>query len=317
MNETMSQRPDIKETILERLEREGIMPRSRFYWMTHEYALWAAWGLTVLLGALSLAVLSFSSVYMGYSLYEATHDDFLTFLVDSLPFLWLVAASFMILASFFNIRHTKKGYKYPVILVVGSSLGFSILGGAVLHYLGAGYYLDRFLGEVSSTYQSRVEFEAHLWQAPPYGRLVGQAEPVDKSGSIKGLLFTDIDDRAWPVVDSELGEREFELLHSGRKVKLLFATSSVSGEEVFFACGVFPWMLDEVPVIAKFKESRAEFTDRIEERRQRFANLIEKTKEGERSADPLPSMPTSSIVAVQEVPVDNGPCGVLPLFRTK
>jgi hypothetical protein len=255
---------------------------------------------------------------MGYALYEATHENFLTFLVDSLPFLWLVAASFMILASFFNIRHTKNGYKYPVILVVGSSLGFSILGGAVLHYLGAGYYLDRFLGEMSDTYQSRLEFEARLWQAPKYGRLVGHAAPPDAVGAINGFVFYDIDERPWPMADSELGERESELLRSGRKVKLLFATSTVGGEEAFYACGVFPWMLDEVPAIAKYKESRAEFINRVEERRERFATVINNMKSKERPLGPSPTdMPITSTMAIEAVPIDSGPCGVLPLYGSR
>jgi hypothetical protein len=312
----MIQNSKIKEAVLERLEREGIQPRSRLYWLSHEYAFWSAWGLSVLLGALSLAVLSFSSVYMGYSLYEATHDNFLTFLVDTLPFLWLIAAIFMVVASYFNIRHTKKGYKYPVILVIGSSLGFSVLGGLALHYIGAGYYLDRFLGEVSDSYQSRVEFEARLWQAPEFGRLVGQAVLPDEVGAIKGFLFTDIDDRSWPIIGSELGQRESELLRSGRKVKLLFATSSQTGEEMFVACGVFPWTLDEVPMIAELREERSEFVHRVEERRHRFNEIIEETK-NERVEQRPENLPTSSVLAIKAVPVDNGPCGLLPLFRAR
>lgn len=306
----------MKETILERLQRENITPRSRLYWLTHEYAFWAAWGFSVVLGALSLAVLSFSSVYMGYSFYEATHDNFWTFLVEALPILWLIAAAFMVMASFFNIRHTKKGYKYPVILVIGSSLGFSLLGGFALHYLGAGYYLDRFLGEVSETYQSRVEFEARLWEAPAFGRLVGRATPLDEVGVVNGFLFTDIEDRSWPIVGTELGERESELLRSGRKVKLLFATSSKAGVEMFVACGVFPWMLDEVPLIAELREDRAEFVHRVEERRHRFAEMIEENK-GRPIGPPLENLPTSSTLAIEEVPVDNGPCGILPLFKAE
>ena len=315
MSEMTDKHPSIKETILARLEREGITPRSRLYWLTHEYSLWGAWGLTVLLGALSLAVLSFSSVYMGYALYEATHENFLTFLVDSLPILWLVAASFMILASLFNIRHTKNGYKYPVILVVGSSLGFSILGGAVLHYLGTGYYLDRFLGEVSDTYQSRVEFEARLWQAPKFGRLVGHAAPPDAAGAISGFVFYDIDERPWSMMDSELGERESELLHSGRKVKLLFATSTVAGEEALFACGVFPWMLDEVPVFVKFKENRENFVERMEERRRQFAILVEKTENVKKSSEPDHGS-AAFAVRSEDIPMASGPCGVLPLYKS-
>src|SRR5690606_40503149 len=118
----------LKDNVLERLEREGITPHSRYYWLSYEYAFWGAWVLSVVLGAVALAVLSFTSVYIGYSLFEATHGGFLTFLIDSLPYLWLLAFALLTLVAYFNLRNTKRGYKYPLYLVVGSSFSFSILG---------------------------------------------------------------------------------------------------------------------------------------------------------------------------------------------
>lgn len=319
MSESMTQSSRMKDAILKRLEAEGITPRSRLYFLAHEYALWGAWGATVLLGAVSLAVLSFSSVYMGYALYEATHDNLITFLIDSLPVLWFGTVLLMVVAAYFNMRHTKKGYKYPVILVIGSSLGFSILGGVVLHYLGAGFYFDRFLGEVSGAYESRMEFEAHIWQAPKHGRLVGHAELPDEAGAIKGLLFTDIEDESWQLIPEGLSPREAEMLRSGRKVKIIIATSSETGVEVFVACGVFPWMMDEVPVIAKWREDRHKFLERVEERRERVRDIVKEAKNGGEQMVIVSDekMPTSSTLAIEEVPVDSEHCGLLPLFRAK
>ena len=315
MSDIMTQSSKMKDAILKRLESEGITPRARIYFLAHEYALWGAWGATVLLGSISLAVLSFSSVYMGYALYEATHDNLLTFLIDSLPLLWLGAVVLMVVAAYFNMRHTKKGYKYPVILVIGSSLGFSVLGGVVLHYLGAGFYLDRFLGEVTGAYESRMEFEAHLWQAPKLGRLVGHAELPDEAGAIKGLLFTDIEDESWQLIPEGLSEREAEMLRSGRKVKIIVATSSETGAEVRIACGVFPWMMDEPPVVAKWREDRHKFLERVEERREKVAAIIDEAQGRVIIIDE--KMPTSSTLALEEVLVDSEHCGLLPLFRAR
>lgn len=315
---SMTTSSKMKDAILKRLEAEGITPRSRIYFLAHEYALWGAWGATVLLGAVSLAVLSFSSVYMGYALYEATHVNLLTFLIDALPVLWFGAVLLMVVAAYFNMRHTKKGYKYPVILVIGSSLGFSVLGGVVLHYLGAGFYFDRFLGEVSNAYESRMEFEAHLWQAPKQGRLVGHAELPDETGAIKGLLFTDIEDESWQLIPEGLSKREAEMLRSGRKVKIIVATTSETRAEVFIACGVFPWMMDEVPVIAKWREDRHKFLERVEERRERVREIMKEAQGDEQVVKVSDEkMPTSSTLALEEVPVDSEHCGLLPLFRAK
>lgn len=315
MTDNPEKQSKFKESVLERLEREGITPRSRLYWITQEYSLWAAWGASVLLGAISLAVLSFSSVYLGYSLYEATHNTFLKFLLDSLPTLWLLAFLVMIVATYFNLRRTKNGYKYPIFLVIGSSFGFSVLGGMVLHYAGGGYYLDRFLGENLTAYESRMEFEARMWQNPKAGRLIGRAKPPDAAGVIDGFVFTDINDASWQIIPEGISERERELLMAGRKVRIMVATSTDTGGEVFVVCGVFPWMLDEVPVVAKWREDRDRFVERVEERREKFKVIVEELKGGE--VEKLPEQSTSSVALLEDVPVDTGPCAKLVLFRPR
>src|SRR5690606_21014678 len=106
----------LKDSVLERLEKEGITPHSRYYWLSYEYAFWAAWLISVFLGSVALAVLSFASVYIGYSLFEATHGGFLTFFFDTLPYIWLVAFAALTLVAYFNLKNTKRGYKYPLSL---------------------------------------------------------------------------------------------------------------------------------------------------------------------------------------------------------
>ena len=199
----------IKESVLERLEREGITPRSRLYWLSYEYAFWGAWLLSVVLGAVALAVLSFTSLYIGYSLYEATHQSFLTFFFDTLPYLWFLAFAGLTIVAYFNLRNTKRGYKYPLYLVVGSSFGFSVVGAVVLHSLGAGFYLDHYMGQHLKSYQSRAEFEAQMWQNPLEGRLLGVLK-APSDDDLKQVLFTDVNNEDWDVTITELRTRDAE-----------------------------------------------------------------------------------------------------------
>lgn len=314
----------MKEDVLSRLEREGITPRPRFYWLSQEYGLWAAWIASVAVGSVALAVVSFSSLYIGYSLYEATHDNLLTFLMDTLPYLWFLAFAVMAVAAYFNLRHTKKGYKYPFILMIGSSFGFSILGGMFLHYLGAGYYLDRFLGAHLESYQSRAEFETVMWQAPIAGRLIGAVEGGHVTDTIPGVLFTDVDHHEWQLTINELGEREVKLLRSGKKVRLIIATSSESAPEAIVVCGVFPWLLDEAPMIAKLRDDRRRFVDNIAERRQRPPVTLEEVKgqfqgPGDRGPDPAnildPSGTSSSAISSATASGQPSACARLAVYR--
>lgn len=313
-----------KESVLDRLEREGIEPHSRFYWMTQEYGLWAAWATSVALGSLALAVLAFSSLYIGYSLYEATHNNLLTFLFDTLPYIWFGAFIVMILAAYFNLKRTRKGYKYPFLLLVGSSFGFSVIGGICLHFLGAGYYLDYILGENLETYQSRVEFETLMWQAPSAGRLVGVARVPDQTSSIPGMLFKDVKRQDWQLVVSDLGKKDINLLLSGMKVRILVATSSANQENVRVVCGVFPWLLDEAPAIAKLREDRRTFRQNIQDRKDKVIATLEKveqeiTNEPESKPNPErvrePVGTSSTALSLSTASGNLSPCAKLPLYQ--
>lgn len=261
---------DIKETVMSRLENEKIEPISRWYWLSHEYALWGAWGASVLFGALAVSVASFASLHIGYALYEVSHNDFTDFVFDALPYLWLSTFFVMVIAAYFNLRHTKRGYRYPIFLVIGSSIGFSVLGGGLLHAVGGGWYIDRILGEVVPAYQSREKLEERFWQAPMAGRFVGRLiedlEPAE-SGVVK---FIDSDNKTWLLNLEELRERDLSLLQSGQRVRLLAAPSGDDDEDILSACAVFPWLLDHAPPFREFQENRKMFIEGIREEREKF-----------------------------------------------
>lgn len=262
-----------KENLLKRLEAEAISPHSRLYWLTHEYALWGAWGITVLLGALAVAVTSFASLHIGYALYEATHQDFLTFFFEALPYLWLMAFGLLVGVAYFNLRHTKRGYRYPILLVLGSTFGFSLIGGGLLHLLGGGWYLDKWLGETMPGYQSRAEFEEALWQRPMAGRLVGRARVGGVPAPTDTIIFMDSSDKEWQLNTKTLREREGALLLSGNKVRILMATSSLEDKDILYVCAVFPWLLDHAPMVKEWKGDRAAFVEEVRLHRQRMEQL--------------------------------------------
>jgi hypothetical protein len=313
----------IRESVLERIEREGIKPHSRWYWLTQEYGLWTVWAISVVLGSLALAVVSFSSLYIGYALYEATHDNFLTFLLDTMPYLWFLAFAALMVAAHFNLRRTKKGYRYSPVLVTVGSLGFSVLGALFLHFFGAGYYLDYFLGRNLDSYQSRAEFESLTWQNPLAGRLIGAGRAPDPAGIVSGVIFTDINDKEWQLLTNDLNEHDDTLIRSGQKVRVLMATSSEQHEEILVVCGVFPWMWDEVPAVAKWREDRRAFVDNIQHHRGQVGEVVrqverEIAKEGSEEIDRErilePTGTSSSAIALNTASGQPSPCAQLPVF---
>ncbi len=254
---------DLVSLVLERLDSEAIQPRSKLYWLSQEGALWSLWGLSVLLGALSVAVVTFASLNASYALYEATHESFATFLIEVLPYIWFVLFALMAISSYFNLRHTKRGYKYPWSLVVGSGLFFSLFGGMVLNAFGAGFYIDTFLGKTSPYYQSQKELEVISWQKPEEGRFFGVIESLTGSTTDlieSTLVLKDFENNVWKINTEELREHDRGLLEEGAEVRLIGVANEDGSVD---ACAVVPRIGERPPLLRELKEERREFEDQM------------------------------------------------------
>lgn len=232
---------NLTSQILSKIETGAVKPRARWMYLTEEYTLWVLWGVTVLFGALSVAVTFFVFSHQRFALYELTHQDFITFAVEVLPTLWLGLFAVMVVFGVFNMRHTKRGYRYPLWQILGSSVVVSLALGAVLHLAGAGFSLDKKLGVWAKGYASQEKLDLKWWQNPVEGRLVGTAMHVRESGGTD-IRFVDVSGTAWQLDMSELHEEEERLLMMGGQVRI-FGTSEV--DTVFHACGAMPWVQDQ------------------------------------------------------------------------
>lgn len=232
-----------KGDVMSRIECERICPRSRTFFRTRECLVWSLWLVSVVVGALAFAVMFFVVTNRQYGLYEATHDNFFTFMVDALPFLWIIIFGLMICVSVYNIRHTKSGYKYPLWQILASSMILSLAGGASLQIFGLGHSADHMLGERMPIYSSQEKIELKMWQNPESGRILGRfGKPLPPPSTL--VSFTDVSGQEWQVHINELSEDERGFFESEETVRLIGQVSD-ENETVFYSCGAFPWVFDK------------------------------------------------------------------------
>lgn len=263
------QTTNLKNSVISRLEREALCPRSRTYFNVKEGCVWLLWLISVLVGALAVAVTLFVVSSRQFSLYEATHENFITFLFLVAPYLWLAILTVMVTAAWYQLRNTKRGYRFSVPwLLVGSVVFSTGLGGA-LHSIGTGFSIDQTLGKIVSDYPSQEKLELTMWQQPAAGRLVGQLAVAEVSAA-SAFYFNDAKGKQWQLNVSELQEADLVFLNSRTLVKLV-GLPRESGADTFYACGVFPWTYHQ-------DHSRAELVaiqrqDRERMRRHKLAIL--------------------------------------------
>lgn len=312
--------PDLKHAVFERIERENVCPRSRLFFQSRECVVWTLWLVTVLVGALAIAVSLFVVVHRRYALYEATHDNFLTFLVAVLPYLWVGTFLIMITFAVYNLRHTKRGYRYPLWVVAGSSVVLSFAGGSFLQFLGLGAAIDREFGERMVTYPSQQRMELALWQAPAEGRLVGAMRgPVGVATST--VWFTDSVGARWQVDISDFYPGDHEVLSTRERVRLIGIETTPAGSSTstFHACGAFPWLYGRAGMDTdRFQAARLEFVRRIAERREHMEERMSAamaTSVATSGSAGGQGVPGSVTVATFAAPTEAlGPCAKLPVL---
>ncbi len=231
---------NLKSQILTRLEDEAIEPRAKWVCNILQYSTWVMWLGTVVLGALSVAVTFFVVGHQRFALYEVTHTSFAAFAVEVLPLLWIGIFVLMVTFAVLNLRHTSRGYRYPLWQVLGSSMVLSLVLGGLLHLIGIGFSLDQKMGTWAKGYATQERIDLKWWQNPEAGRLVGTAMFVRESGGTD-IRFVDVAGTSWQLTQDELSEREQQLLLAGQQVRIFGAPQT---DAVFHVCGAMPWAQD-------------------------------------------------------------------------
>ena len=295
---TNKEKTSCKGSVMSRIECGDVCPRSRTFFQTRECVVWALWGLSVVVGALAVAVTFFVFTHRQYALYEATHDNFFTFMVDVLPVLWIIVFGCMVGLGAYEIRHTKRGYRYPLWQIVGSSMILSLAGGAALHLLGLGYSTDHMLGQKMNMYNSQDKVEQKMWQNPQEGRLFGHfVGPLPPPSTL--VSFKDIAGEEWQVHVGELSDSERGFIERQETVRLLGKITN-DDMNVFYSCGAFPWSSDKPMRREDMRAAREAFSMKVEGFREKTEHMMLEA-EGREDEDAASESPCSEIEPVHRM----------------
>ena len=265
---TAQKTSELSSAVLGRIEE--VTPDAKWKFACANYFVWIAWALSVVFGAVSVAVLIYVADHSRFALFEATHDTPLSFFAEVLPFIWIGTFVAMGASAYFNMQHTKCGYRYPMWQLLISSVVFSVVGGAILHIFGTGYLIDTQLAKRMPLYTSLERTEQHMWQKPEEGRLLGVFSAMDEKDEM--YVFIDNNNTQWQIQTVELRDRDRHLLSSGDTVRVLGTTTNRENN-LFHACGVFPWMYDRGVSVRDMKKDRQQFVERMYEHMEKGDRL--------------------------------------------
>lgn len=251
----------LKESLFARIESEQVCPKSKLFFRCKECFVWMFWVVSVVIGAFSVAISLFVAMHHQYYFYEATHNNFFTFLVDALPYLWIITFGLMVYFAVYNLRNTARGYRYSVWMIIVSSVVVSFAAGSALQMFGIGYSIDSILGSHMSQYMSQEKQDQKVWQSPREGRLLGK-QVLSTISPTTTVVFEDYTGQRWRMNIDELHPQDIDLLATGKTVKLL-GQAMDENMFIFHACGAFHWMMGKDVTLDELSEERRMFIDRV------------------------------------------------------
>jgi len=225
---------NLSKEILGKIAEEGIKPKPRWQFLLKDYSIWASGVLALVIGGLAMAVVIYLLRYNDWSVYSQITDSFINFILLTMPYFWLLFLGIFILIVNYNLKHTKKGYKYPLPMIVGATIFISILMGGLFYKVGLGQAIDDILGEKAPLYTKLFNRQIEMWNNPEKGRLIGMVVSKDTDTT---FLLLDRSRDEWKILVSSTRTIKPETIEIGCPVKVL---GKVQGEFVFKAHEVLP-----------------------------------------------------------------------------
>jgi hypothetical protein len=222
---------EFDKKLVEKMKEEKMAPKPRWHFLLKDYVIWAAGTVALLIGAAAVSVLLYLLKYNGWELSAGTNKNFWEFLLMTLPYFWIIFLGIFIFILYYNLQHTKKGYRYPVWVIIVFAILASIILGSAFYLLGVGQKIDNILGKKAPLYERIINPQMLFWLNPEEGRLTGIIASEVKDGN---FYLVDPSGQAWEILgrDSEDDARSANFLRAGEPVIIV---GRVSGKNIFKA----------------------------------------------------------------------------------
>ncbi len=221
--------------ILEKIKTSHITPTSRWHFVLKNYLIWLSGSLALIASGAAISIMVYFFNYNDISLRGQINKSLAEMLLLTLPYLWIVFLSIFIFIVYFNLKHTKNGYRYPIWLIAVLAFATSIFLGGIFTFAGWGEKIDETLEQGAPLYSEVMNPHLDFWSNPQEGRLMGVVISDVENGEFN---LVDKDQKEWSI---SLNSEEIIETPIGiaQPVKVLGEQKS---EDVFEATLILPVM---------------------------------------------------------------------------
>jgi len=193
---------ETEKKIIELIEEKKITPSPRGYFIAKNYFFWSVFSASLIVGAISLGTIIFLLSDYDWYLYKYLNMSPFTYVLISLPYLWIVSLILFLFISYHYFRTTKKGYRYDGYAVLGGMLSFALILGVIFCWAGMCEEIHDTLSKRVFLYNAFVFDRNDSWSNPEKGLLTGKVVKVTDNSI---FMIEDSKGNRWDVkLDSAL-----------------------------------------------------------------------------------------------------------------
>ncbi|MCK4744488.1 hypothetical protein KAS41_00260 [Candidatus Parcubacteria bacterium] len=162
-----------EQSLLKKIKNRKIAPKPKWIFVLKNYAIWGASFMFLIISSAAFSIIIYLLKNSDWGIYNQISNGLLEFILLTLPYFWLVFLAVSIFAIYYNIKHTKKGYRYSLLIIAVSVMAASAIFGALFFHAGLGSALDDIFGEKAPFYTKIFNRQIYFWSQPENGRLAG------------------------------------------------------------------------------------------------------------------------------------------------
>ncbi len=285
------------EELLHKIKDEKLQPKPRWQFLLKDYVVWVVGILSLLMGAVAMSLIFYMSRYEDLSVYNRAGGQLWEILFLIVPFFWVICLALFIFVVLYNVKHTKKGYRYPLPIILSIIIGASVILGGAFYAVGFGEKIDDELGKRAPLYDRVINPRVDFWSRPEKGRLMGMI--VSKINDNEYVLV-DRERGEWYIMTTEVKQLADDGIKIGRPVRLLGKIESehkfkvreiltmMPGKGFFEHMGPPPQFLDnnirpnqlkDCPQINQMRNDFNSFLEKYPEVKINFINDLLRNKE--------------------------------------
>jgi len=229
---------EISQDVLERIQKEGIQPKPKWEFLLREWVIWVLAAVCVLVGGIAVSVILTLLVTdgLGLAFFQAPSKGLI---LAAMPYVWLVLLVSFLLVAEYNIRHTKRGYRYRWASVFVGVVLLSIPLGLIFFKIGWGERVER-ASQRMPFYERLAEQRENIWEHPEGGLIRGEVS--DWSAELRVIHLQDSAGKEWTVLyKKDVMTPRHWIPSKGSFIKVL---GEQTADLEFQARAVLPWNFD-------------------------------------------------------------------------